>query len=97
MSVTYTYPTYTVVPHVGTESTHRTGQLRGVTVDYISKKLGFKPNVNDDEDKVVNSWGFLLDGKYCSIWDYKGSHHDGAFSTYGDVSVIFGDKYHKEK
>jgi hypothetical protein len=32
----------------------------------------------------------------CAIWDYKGSHHSGYFSTYGEPDVfkfLFGDRY----
>jgi len=74
----------------------RTGTLRGVSVEEINNILGFKPNVKDDPSKVVNSWGFLADGVPCGIWDYKGSHKAGQFSTDGPAAVfksLFGDKW----
>ena len=74
----------------------RTGTLRNITVEEIIKVLGFKSNCKDDPSKVVNSWGFLADGVPCGIWDYKGSHRDGQFSTDGPASVfkaLFGDKW----
>jgi hypothetical protein len=74
---------------------HRTGTLGEITAEEISKKLGFQPNIEDDPDKVVNSWAFTVDGIKCAIWDYKGSHNWGSFSTYGPRETfvkIFGDK-----
>ena len=78
---------------------YRTGVLNAITVDQIVEALGFKPNCIDDPDKVVNSWGFTVDGKHFGVWDYKGSHTYGMFSTYGDHSVlrkIFGEHYHED-
>ena len=79
---------------------HRKGSLVNITAQGISKILGFKPNVEDDPDKVVNSWAFKAEGKKCAIWDYKGSHLDQMFSTYGDSSTlkkIFGSTYISER
>jgi len=74
----------------------RTGTLQNISVAEINRILGFTPNVEDDPDKVVNSWGFKADGIPCGIWDYKGSHKAGQFSTDGPEVVfktLFGDKY----
>ena len=75
---------------------HRTGSLRGITVAEIREVLGFAPNCDDDPSKVVNSWGFTVDGEHCGIWDYKGSHRIGEFSTFGPhevLSKLFGARY----
>jgi hypothetical protein len=66
----------------------QTGRLYDINVDTINEVLGFGPNIDDDPAKVVNSWGFEIDGKRFGIWDYKGSHHLGQFSTYGDSDVL---------
>lgn len=94
----------TVKPHsVG--GSHRTGTLQNITVEKINKILGFESNVKDDPYKVKNSWGFKVMADIlgvevtvatCGIWDYKGSHEYGTFSTYGPVGVfkkLFGKKY----
>jgi hypothetical protein len=67
---------------------HKTGELNDITVDEITRTLGFAPNVDDDAGKVVNSWGFTVDGHACGIWDYKGSHEIGMFSTFGPDYVF---------
>lgn len=67
---------------------HKTGTLDGVTVDDIVRVLGFRANVKDDPDKVVNSWGFTVDGVYAAIWDYYGSHIYNSFSVYDPNGVI---------
>ena len=83
---------------------HRTGGLENITVDRINKVLGFKPNIEDDPYKVVNSWGFsvTLRGKVheCGIWDYKGSQNWNSFSTCGPDEVfraLFGENYRKDR
>jgi hypothetical protein len=50
--------------------------------------LGFKPNVDDDPDKVVNSWAFTIDGDLCAIWDYKGSHLFNRWSCYDPTGAL---------
>ncbi len=75
---------------------HRTGTLRGITVGEITEVLGFAPNCDDDPSKVVNSWGFSVNGRHCAIWDYKGSQRMGEFSTFGPADVfdeLFGARY----
>lgn len=67
---------------------HRTGTLKEVTVADISRVLGFEANIEDDPDKVENSWGFTVDGERCAIWDYKGSHTYNSFSTFGPREVF---------
>ena len=71
-----------------TAGASRTGTLYDINVATITQKLGFGPNIDDDPTKVINSWGFEVDGRRFGIWDYKGSHHMGQFSTYGDSSVL---------
>ena len=101
-------------PKAGPE---KTGTIFGITVEEINNILEMTPNVEDDLEKVVNSWSFnafpddvelvfkhafnerreFKPGWYrCAIWDYKGSHHSGYFSTYGEPDVfkfLFGDRY----
>ena len=77
-------------------SSHRTGVLMDMNVETINRILGFESNVDDDPDKVVNSWRFIADGNECAIWDYKGSHEWGQFSTFGPDYVfeeLFGTNY----
>lgn len=105
----------------------KTGTLKGITIQEITKILGMTPNVEDDLEKVVNSWSFnalprilnarnaspaeielvfkhafnekreFKPGWYrCAIWDYKGSHRLGRFSTHGEPDVfkfLFGNRY----
>lgn len=78
------------------QSSSRTGTLTGITVSEINEILGFEPNADDDPDKVEHSWAFQVDGTYCGIWDYKGSHRWNQFSTFGpDVMLrkVFGKWY----
>jgi len=80
---------------VNTGGDQRTGTLDGITAQQITDVLGFGPNIDDDPDKVVNSWGFKYKGQRCGIWDYKGSHHDNAFSTFGPREIfveLFGEE-----
>lgn len=69
-------------------SSHRTGILTATTVEDISNVLGFQPNVDDDPDKVENSWAFQIGDDEFAIWDWKGSHYAGQFSTYGNHEVL---------
>ena len=81
----------------------KTGSLKGISIQEITKILGLAPNADDDLEKVVYSWSFNAfpdddkPGWYrCAIWDYKGSHRIGRFSTYGESDVfkfLFGDRY----
>ncbi|MFA7278735.1 MAG: hypothetical protein WC100_01410 [Sterolibacterium sp.] len=77
-------PIPTVVPHpIG--GSHKTGSLSpSFTKDDITRILGFAPNVQDDPAKVTASWGFMVNGHQCGIWDYKG----GRWSTYGPQGVF---------
>lgn len=75
---------------------HRTGTLCVVSESIITKILGFKPNVDDDPDKVTASWSFTVDGVPCAVWDYKGSFEYGQASTYGPHEAlrrVFGANY----
>ena len=77
-------------------SSHRTGSLHDVNLSIINHVLGFEPNYDDDPDKVENSWAFSVDDFACAIWDWKGSHRIGVFSTFGPDDVfadLFGDNY----
>jgi hypothetical protein len=66
----------------------RDGTLSGLTVKEISQKLGFRPNCKDDPYKIKYSWGFMIDGVRCGIWDYKGSYKTKSFSTYGPLDAL---------
>ena len=84
-----------VVPH-NKSGYYKTGSLNNITAEEINQVLGFKPNVDDAPDKVVHSWGFKAKGKVCGIWDYRGSHLRGSFSTYGPGNIfmdLFPGKY----
>lgn len=75
---------------------HRSGTLWGLTYKDIYDKLGFPPNVMDDEAKVAYSWGFNLDGSPCAVWDWKGSHTRKVWSAFGPhdkMKALFGDAY----
>ena len=73
---------------IDTAGASKTGTLYDINVATITQIVGFGPNIDDDPNKVVNSWGFEIDGRKFGIWDYKGSHHAGQFSTYGDPGVL---------
>lgn len=75
----------TKVSHV---SSHRQHTLTNITAEEINNVLGFSSNVDDDPDKVKDSWGFDVDGKECAIWDYNGSHRDGEYSAFGDFDTL---------
>jgi len=69
----------------------KTGSLSSDwTVEQISEVLGFKPNYQDDPDKVEFSWGADIydnvTGEFykIAIWDYK----DARWSTYGDADIL---------
>lgn len=47
------------------------GSLRPADIDRILGQ-GKQYRVSDDPGKVKFSWRFLVDGKECAIWDYKG-------------------------
>jgi hypothetical protein len=69
-------------------------RIEGLSVAQITKRLGFKPNVQDDPYKVKNSWGFTVDGVRCGVWDYKGSEKYNAFSAFGPdeaLRKVFGE------
>ena len=67
---------------------YRTGTLLNYTKSKIVHILGFMPNVEDDPEKVVNSWAFTLDGFECAIWDYKNSHFVNCWSVYDPHNVM---------
>ena len=78
----------------------RTGSIYRITHKEITTILGFKPNVEDDGDKVKYSWGATVDGRDIAIWDYRGSWRDKEFSTNGPTLIfvaLFGDRYVRER
>ena len=96
---------YEINPFELIDGTHKQGELRDITAAEITELLGFKPNIKDDPYKVVNSWAFKVrpigsdkQPVLIAIWDYKGSHRAGIFSTYGPhellESMFFGH-YHR--
>jgi len=90
--------TTSVVTPAELNTSWRTGSLVGLNKQDIVRALGFEPNIVDDEDKVVNSWGFTVDGKDCAIWDFKGSHqlNPPRWSIYDPASVLdklFNNRY----
>ncbi len=88
-------PKKTIVP-VAIAGDCRTGSLSETSIREITSILGFTPNVKDGDAKVKASWGFMVDGVRCGIWDYKGSYRDGYFSTFGPHHLLvhlFGAKY----
>ena len=77
----------------GDVMSHRTCGIRNLTAAGISAALGFKPNVADDPDKVVNSWAFTADGAECAVWDYGGSQRFRRHSAFGPralLEAVFG-------
>jgi hypothetical protein len=73
-----------ILPHDEAGS-HRTGSIdSGYTVAEINRILGFKPNIQDDPQKVKYSWGFTANGQPCGIWDYRG----GRWSVFGPQEVF---------
>jgi hypothetical protein len=77
-----------IITPVELMGTHRTGTLENISKRIIIDVLGFEPNSEDDPDKVVSSWTFEVDGKPAAIWDYKGSHLRGVYSTYDPHKVL---------
>lgn len=77
-----------IITPVELMGTYRTGTLVNINKRAIIQTLGFEPNVEDDPDKVVSSWTFEVDGKPAAIWDYKGSHLRGVYSTYDPHRVL---------
>lgn len=69
---------------------HRTTSITGLTVEQITERIGFAPNIEDDPYKVENSWGFTVNGVHCGVWDYKGSHKCAvpSFSAYGPIETL---------
>ena len=74
-----------------TVGSHKTGSLPcDMSPENISEVLGFEPNIDDDPDKVVYSWGaHVVDQETnesydIAVWDYKGSR----WSTYGNPDVL---------
>lgn len=70
------------------------GTIKNITPEEISGILGFPPNVDDDPEKVNFSWGFLVNGVRCGIWDYYESYKEGEFRFFGPKKIfiaLFGE------
>jgi len=79
-------------------NTHRTGTIIGLTIDEITKILGFGPEEGDG-DKTEYEWHFQYLGFKCAVWDYKRSYMRKQFSVYMPPEVgqaLFGDNYTSE-
>ena len=89
MSAVIDIPTIRITPIDNLNGSYRTGGLKDITKRQIMEVLGFAPNVDDDELKVVNSWAFNVNGReVCAIWDYKGSHLYNRWSCYDPAGVL---------
>jgi hypothetical protein len=89
MSAVIDIPEIRITPINNLNGSYRTGGLKNITKAQIIDVLGFAPNVEDDPDKVINSWAFNVNGKeVCAIWDYKGSHIYNRWSFYDPAGVI---------
>ena len=89
MSAVIDIPTIRITPINNLNGSYRTGGLKDITKRQIMEVLGFAPNVDDDELKVVNSWAFNVNGReVCAIWDYKGSHLYNRWSCYDPAGVL---------
>lgn len=87
-----------VIPVTHFFNSYRTGTLHRHNRQQVIDALGFEPNVEDDPDKVENSWRFTVDGHECAVWDYKGSHKTVRpyWSVYDPANVlgtVFGDEH----
>jgi hypothetical protein len=84
-----------IVPELSI-SPYRMGTLRNLNKSDIVRILGFEPNVKSDFDKIINNWGFTLDGERCDIWDYDNSDRRNEWSTFGShqkMKELFGIHY----
>ena len=82
-----------------TVGTYRTGRLH-ITWDDLVQVIGFPPNGQPSADgKVWDEWVFRIDGKLFHIHDWKGSHLEDEYSTYGEHGIfrsLFGCRYYAE-
>ena len=85
MSETLTKPT--VKPALVCD-TWRQATIKGLSVAEITARIGFEPNEEGDPDKVVNEWGFSVNGRKCAVWDYAGSHLANRFSGFGPLDAL---------
>lgn len=67
---------------------HKQGNLIGLGIADISAALGFQPEYETDDAKVDHYWSFEVDGEYCVVWDWKGSHMADRYSYFGPVEVM---------
>lgn len=85
-----------VIPDPKARDMGRTGTLVELKVSEVSFLFGFEPNRADDPIKVKFSWGARVGDEVVAVWDYKGSHVSGVFSTYGPswaLREIFGENF----
>ena len=73
-------------------SSHKSGSLSPLREpDEITARLGVQPDTDDiDADKQTMEWRFIVNGKPCAIWDYKGVR----WSCWGDhaaLAALFSD------
>ena len=61
-----------------------------ITPAQVREKIGFDPNVNEDETRGYGaSWCFTINGIQCAVW-YRG-HHARACGTRDALVALFGD------
>ena len=63
---------------------HLTGTIPDYPVDQMTKILGFEPQRGGADGKTKYTWDFTIDGKLCSIWDFKGRR----WSCWGDHDAL---------
>lgn len=81
--------------------TSRSGGLKDLTRDDITKIVGFEPTFkgNLGDRKVTWEWTFTYYGETIVIWDYKGSSDLHYWSFCGDIDTveeIFGESHIEE-
>jgi hypothetical protein len=74
---------------VNEAGSHRTGHLTA-TFAQIREKVGFDPNIQDDESKVEASWTFAdQHGRQASLWCYKMPKDVcRSWSAYGNMDLL---------
>lgn len=83
-----------VIRPMQVETSYKQHSLAGLSAAQVAAKIGFTANIQDDPNKVKFSWGFTVNGKACSVWDWKGSHLINEFSAFGPVEelrLVFGE------
>ncbi len=81
-----------IEPASGFNPTYRQFTLHNLTPDMITSRLGFSCNVQDDASKVRYSWAFLVNERFCALWDYNNScdrQEWNAFGSPADFALAF--------